>query len=44
MTSVIFGATSMEQLSTALGAIDLTLSQAVLDDIHAVYLKNPIPM
>ena len=44
MTSVIFGATTMEQLSTALGAIDLTLSQDVLDDIHAVYVNCPIPM
>ena len=44
MTSVIFGATTMEQLGTALGAIDLTLSQDVLDDIHAVYLRHPIPM
>ncbi len=44
MTSIIFGATTMDQLSTALGAADLTLSQAVLDDIHAVYLRHPIPM
>ena len=44
MTSLIFGATTMDQLSTALGAIELTLSQDVLDDIHAVYLRHPIPM
>ncbi len=44
MTSVIFGATTMDQLATALGATDQTLSQEVLDDIHQVYLHHPIPM
>lgn len=44
MTSIIFGATTMEQLSEALAAADLTLSTEVQDDIHAVYLRHPIPM
>ena len=44
MTSIIFGATTMEQLSTALGAIDMSLSQEVLDDINQVYLRHPVPM
>lgn len=44
MTSVIFGATTMEQLSVALGAAEVTLSAEVLDDIAAVYQAHPIPM
>lgn len=44
MTSVIFGATTMDQLATALGAAELTLSQEVLDDIQSVYIEHPIPM
>ncbi len=44
MTSTIFGATTMDQLSTALGAIDLTLSDDVLAEIHEVYVQHPIPM
>ena len=44
MTSVIFGARTMDQLSTALGAADLTLSDEVLDGIAAIYRADPIPM
>lgn len=44
MASIIFGATTMDQLSTALGAIDLTLSDEVLGEIHDVYVEHPIPM
>ena len=44
MTSIIFGATTMEQLSEVLAGVDLTLSQEVLDDLHAVYVNHPIPM
>ena len=44
MTSVIFGATSMDKLSEVLAGVDLTLTQEVLDDVHAVYVRHPIPM
>lgn len=44
MTSVIIGATTMEQLDTAIGAADVTLSDDVLEDIQAVYKRWPIPM
>jgi len=43
MTSVIFGATNMSQLGTALGAAQITLSDAVLKDIAAVHKKHPMP-
>ncbi len=44
MTSVIFGATTMAQLSVALGAAELTLSQEVLDGITAIYTEHPVPL
>jgi aryl-alcohol dehydrogenase-like predicted oxidoreductase len=44
MTAVIIGATSMEQLKTNIGSIDLDLSEDVLADIRDVYQKFPIPM
>ena len=44
MTSVIIGATSMDQLKTNLGAKDVELSEEVLADIQAVYRDNPQPM
>ncbi len=44
MTSAIIGATSMEQLKTNIAAKDLQLSEAVLDDIQAVYRDLPRPM
>ncbi len=42
-TIPIFGATSMAQLETALGAADLTLGQEVLDEIAAVHKAHPMP-
>ncbi|MCO6186528.1 aldo/keto reductase [Rhizobium sp. L1K21] len=44
MTSVIIGATSMEQLKRNIGAADVTLSSAVLDEINAVHRKYPLPI
>ncbi len=43
MTSVIFGATTMEQLEVAIGAADVTLSDAVLDEITATHRAHPMP-
>ncbi|MEP1585252.1 MAG: aldo/keto reductase [Tateyamaria sp.] len=43
MTSVIFGATTMAQLDLAIGAADLTLSDAVLDDITTAHRDHPMP-
>ena len=44
MTSVIIGATSMDQLRVNIAAKDVNLSEDVLSDIHAVYRDFPIPM
>ena len=44
MTSAIIGATTMDQLKTNIQAADLTLDEAVMQDIHALYLEHPIPM
>jgi aryl-alcohol dehydrogenase-like predicted oxidoreductase len=43
MTSIIFGATSMDQLEVALGAIDLELSDEVMSDIAAAHKAHPMP-
>ncbi|MEP1961985.1 aldo/keto reductase [Tateyamaria sp.] len=43
MTSVIFGATTMAQLDLAIGAADLTLNDAVLDDITTAHRDHPMP-
>ena len=43
MTSTIFGATRMEHLDRALGAADLALSEAVLDEIGAAHRAHPMP-
>ena len=43
VTSSIIGATSIEQLAVTLGAAELRLDDAVLEDIHAVYRRHPIP-
>ncbi|MEP2890142.1 aldo/keto reductase [Tateyamaria sp.] len=43
MTSVIFGATTMAQLDLAIGAADLTLSDAVLGDITTAHRDHPMP-
>ncbi len=42
MTSVIIGATSMEQLKTDIGSADLTLSDEVMNDIAEVYRRYPM--
>ncbi len=44
VTSVIIGATSMEQLKTCIGAKDLVLPTGVLEEIEAVHRRYPIPM
>lgn len=44
MASVIFGATSMAQLKTNLGAADLVLSEEVLSGIADIHRDHPIPM
>ncbi|HEV7275766.1 MAG TPA: aldo/keto reductase [Devosiaceae bacterium] len=41
MTSVIIGATSMEQLRTDIAAADLELSSEVLDDIQRIFMRYP---
>lgn len=44
MASVIFGATSMEQLKNNLRAADLVLSDEVMTGIAEIYRDYPIPM
>ena len=44
MTSVIIGATTLEQLKTNIDAVDIDLSDAVLADIAALYRRHPVPM
>lgn len=41
MTSVIIGATSMEQLRTDIAAAELTLDSEVLDDIQRIFMRYP---
>jgi aryl-alcohol dehydrogenase-like predicted oxidoreductase len=43
MTSIIFGATSMDQLEVALGAIDLELNEDVMADIATAHKAHPMP-
>lgn len=43
MTSVIIGATSMEQLKTNIGAKDVTLGADVLEAITAIHRRYPMP-
>ncbi len=43
MASSIFGATTMAQLDVALGAADITLSDAVLDEIGTAHRAHPMP-
>ncbi|MEZ5723242.1 MAG: aldo/keto reductase [Paracoccaceae bacterium] len=43
MGSVIFGATSTEQLARALGAADVTLSEEVREAIEATHKAHPMP-
>ncbi|MEM7290563.1 MAG: aldo/keto reductase [Pseudomonadota bacterium] len=43
MTSVIFGATTMEQLENSIKSAELTLSDEVIKEIVSVYRKYPAP-
>ncbi|MCB1340454.1 MAG: aldo/keto reductase [Pseudooceanicola sp.] len=43
MCSAIFGATTMDQLEVALGAVDVVLSEAVLAEIDATHKAHPMP-
>ena len=43
MTSVIVGATSLEQLKTNISAKDVTLSSDTLEAIESVHRQHPIP-
>jgi aryl-alcohol dehydrogenase-like predicted oxidoreductase len=43
MGSVIFGATTMEQLDQAIGAGDVTLSDEVMNALDAVHMAHPMP-
>ena len=43
VTSSIIGATSIEQLAVNIAAADLELDKEVLEDIHCVYRRYPIP-
>ncbi len=43
MASVIFGATTMEQLDCALSGADLALSDEVVSDIEATHRLHPMP-
>ena len=43
MCSVIFGATTMEQLEVALGAADMRLSNEVMADLDAAHRAHPMP-
>jgi aryl-alcohol dehydrogenase-like predicted oxidoreductase len=44
MTSVIIGATTMEQLKADIGAADVTLPDAAIKDIGQVYRRYPMPI
>ncbi len=44
ITSVIIGATTMEQLKTCIDAADVTLSDELLADIEAVHRRYPRPL
>ncbi|GHA27163.1 NADP-dependent oxidoreductase [Devosia pacifica] len=44
MTSVIIGATSLEQLETCLAAVNVKLSEKVLAGIEAIHRRHPRPI
>ncbi|MBO0662711.1 aldo/keto reductase [Jiella sp. MQZ9-1] len=44
MTSVIIGATNLEQLKTDIAAAEVTLSDEVMSAIAAVYRRHPLPL
>lgn len=43
LTSTIIGATNLQQLDSDIASIDLTLSDAVLNDIEAIHRRIPNP-
>ena len=43
LTSTIIGATSMEQLKTNIGSIDVQLTDEILDGIEAIHTQHPNP-
>ena len=43
MTSTIFGATTLDQLKTAIGAADIILSPNIMEDIASTYRRFPMP-
>ncbi|WP_166416665.1 aldo/keto reductase [Cochlodiniinecator piscidefendens] len=43
VTSAIFGATTLEQLKTALGSTEVVLSDEVIADIDAAHYRHPMP-
>lgn len=43
MASAIFGATTIEQLDQALGSVEVTLSDEVLDAINVAHQAHPMP-
>ena len=43
-TAVIIGATKMQQLKTDIAAVDLDLSDAVLEDIQETWKRFPLPL
>lgn len=43
LTSTLVGATSLEQLRTNIGSIDVTLSDEVLEGIEAIHTRHPNP-
>ena len=43
VTSVLIGATTMEQLGTNLASSDIQLSPEVIQDIEAVHRSHPNP-
>lgn len=43
MCSAIFGATTLPQLEHAIKSVDVTLSQACIDDISAAHKAHPMP-
>jgi aryl-alcohol dehydrogenase-like predicted oxidoreductase len=44
VTSAIIGATSMEQLKTDIGSIDVKLSEEVLEEIEKIHTQYPNPI
>ncbi len=43
MTSTIFGATTLDQLKTAIGAADIILGPNIMEDIASTYRRFPMP-